>query len=240
MELRRFLRLLQQKWLLIVVVMIVGGVIGYVVTPRHTLYRTTAELYVGQLEFAQNPNDLFLENQIGQVEASYAVMIPSPVIASKAIALTGVPRSTGTVVGETKAAVVLNTNLLTVSVTDPNPVVAEELANGISNAFVNQIKSYQPGASAGVGTVPTEPAYVYQTAGLPTVPLPWSATRHAVLGAVFGIVTAVLLILLLDYLDVTVKTAEELEKRLGVPVLGMVPLTSGPLDQVGLLEQVGR
>ena len=48
-------------------------------------------------------------------------------------------------------------------------------------------------------------------------------TKKFVLGALFGFVIAALIVLVLDYLDVTVKSPEELERRVGLPVLGIVP-----------------
>lgn len=234
MELRRYLRLLRQRILLIILTAAVGAAAGWLASPRTALYRTQAELYVGSLELGQNLQQLYAENQIAPIEESYAQMIPSAVIAQKAIALTGAGRSVGQVISETKATVVTATNLLLVTVTDPNPVVAQQLANGMSNSFVDQIKSDTPGSAPAVGTVPTEPAYVFQDAGLPSVPLATSAKRNAILGGVLGFVAASLFVLLLDYLDITVKSPADVERRLGVPVLGVVPRSRVPLGRAEL------
>jgi hypothetical protein len=47
------------------------------------------------------------------------------------------------------------------------------------------------------------------------------------LSAIFGLLASVALVLLLDYLDLTVKTADDLERRSGLPVLGVIPLVPG-------------
>jgi capsular polysaccharide biosynthesis protein len=44
-----------------------------------------------------------------------------------------------------------------------------------------------------------------------------------VLGLLFGLMAAVGLVLLLDYMDLTVKSPEDLERRLDLPVLGTIP-----------------
>jgi capsular polysaccharide biosynthesis protein len=227
MELRRYLRLLRQRILLILVTTIVGAAAGYLASPRQAVYQTQAELYVGSLQVGLQ--QLYAQNQVGIIAASYAEMIPSAVIAQKALALTGAPRTAGQVISETKAAVIPDTSLLVVTVRDPNPVVAQELANGMSTAFVDQIQSDRPGTQAQVGTVPTEPAYVFQDAYLPSAPLSTSAKRNAILGGVLGLVASSLFVLLLDYLDITVKDPADLERRLGVPVLGVVPRLRVPL-----------
>ncbi len=224
MELRRYLDLLRRRWPLIAACLVVGAVIGYWSAPRSTSYRSTAQLYVGTRSLAQDPTQLYAEPGLNQVVATFAQKIPSPAFAERAISSTAVPRSVGTVLAETSAAVVPDTTLIDVTVTDPNPAVAQKLANGISDAFVAQIQDYEPGTPAGPGSVPIEPAYVFQPGSLPGAPLPDGVTRHVVLGGIFGLIAAVLAVLLLEHLDVTVRSPERIERRLGLPVLGVVPL----------------
>lgn len=214
--------------------MLVGAAIGYVTTSRVAYYRTSSEIYVGTLAFGSNPSQLYVEPGLDQVELTYADMITEPVIAEKAVAETGVPRAAGTVAAETKAAVIADTNLIVVTVTDTDPVVATKIANGVADAFVASVQSYSPTATAGPGTVPSEPAEVFQGAGIPLRPLPTGLGRKVILGGVFGAVVAILLVLLLDYLDITIKSPDELERRLDLPVLGVVPLLSSSPETVAV------
>jgi capsular polysaccharide biosynthesis protein len=218
---------------LVLITMLVGAAVGWVTTSRVAEYRTTAELYVGSRDLVQDPSQLYLEPGLNQVVATFATMIPSAVIAEKAVTATGVPRSAGTVVSETKANVVANTNLIDVTVTDVSPTVAEALANGISNAFVAQVQDYEPGTGS-VGSVPSEPAYVFQDAYLPSTPLSSGLTRKVLVGVVFGFVISVLLVLLLDYLDISVKGPDELERRLDLPVLGVVPFNRSLTERMNV------
>lgn len=231
MELRRYLRLVRRRWLFLVVTIAVGVLAGYLVTPQAALYRADAVLYVGPGQLTGNPTELYALPGLNQILYTFTQMIPNPVIEQKAILATGVSRSPQQATGETKATLVTGSNLITVAVTDRDPLVAQRLANGVSDAFVSQIQSYSPGTSAGPGTVPVEPAYVFQKASLPVAPLSNGLTRHVELGAIFGFVTAVALILLLDYIDITVRNPEDLENKLDLPVLGIIPL------RVGLVER---
>ena len=231
MELRRYLRLLRQRWLLILVSVIVGAAAGYLVTPRTAVYRANAVLYVGDRQLTNNPAELYALPGLDQILYTFTQMIPNPVIAQKAILATGVSRSPQEATSETKATLVTGSNLITVAVTDRDPLVAQRLANGMSNAFVSQIQNYEPGTSAGLGTVPVEPAYVFQAATLPVAPLSTGLARHVALGAIFGFVVSVALVLLLDYLDITVRNPEDLEKKLDLPVLGIVPLRLSPFER---------
>lgn len=199
MELRRYVKLFAKWWILIVVTAVVGCGVAYATTSHAVAYSATAEIYVGNRHPAQDPIQLEEVNGFDQILQTYAAMIPSTVFAKKAVATTGVPRSPGAVAAETTASVVTNTDLVTVTVTDPDPGVAAELANGMATAFVNQIQA-TPASPTSSGVVPQEPAYMFETAGVPASALPTGLGRRLILGGVFGLIVAALAVLLIDYL----------------------------------------
>lgn len=210
--------------------MVAGAAVGYVTTSRTPDYTATATIYVGAVNLGADETQLFAQAGLDDVVASFAAMIPSPVIAQKAINETHVDRYSGEVAASTVAVVEPSTSLIAVSVTDVNAATAIRLANGVSNAFVNQVSQYQSSDTAPTGTRPNEPAYVFQNA-VSAVESSTGLIRALILGILFGLIIAVLAILLLDYLDVTIKSPEELERRVGLPVLGIIPLLSSlPLD----------
>jgi capsular polysaccharide biosynthesis protein len=217
--------------MLITVSILVGVASGYLITPRTTLYRATALLYVGERQLQSNPTELYALPGLNQILFTFTQMIPNPVITQKAVSATGIPRSADQVSSETKATDITGSNLISVAVTDTDPLVAQRLANSVSDAFVSQIQHYEPGASAGPGTVPLEPAYVFQEASLPVAPLSSGLSRHLALGGIFGFVVAVAIVLLLDYLDITVRTPEDLESKLGLTVLGVIPLRTNYVER---------
>jgi capsular polysaccharide biosynthesis protein len=153
-------------------------------------------------------------------------MIPSPVIAQRALEKDHLDRQAGAVAANTVATVDPGTDLIDVTVSDADPSDAKTLANGVATAFVSQITHYQSSGTTGgtqLGSVPNEPAYVFQEATSASV-APNGVVRKTLIGALFGLIIAILLTFLLDYLDLTIKSPEELEERLGLQVLGVVPL----------------
>ena len=231
MELRRYFNLIRRRMALVIVAVIVGGLAGYLFTSRTPSYTATATIYVGSTDLAADQEQLSVQSGLNEVVATFASMIPSPVIAQRALDKTHIERGAGAVAASTAATVVFGTDLIDVAVTDAKPTDAIRLANGVSNAFVSQISHYQTASassgttptSAAPGSVPNEPAYVFQDA-TSAVRSSSGVERKMLLGALFGLVIAILLIFLLDYLDVTIKSPEELERRVGLPVLGIVPL----------------
>jgi receptor protein-tyrosine kinase len=215
----------------VVALVAAGAVIGYATTSRTPEYTASTLVYVGAQNLGVNDTQLFAQSGLDEVVASFALMIPSPVIAQRAIDATHVNRFSGEVAANTVTLVEPSTSLISVSVTDTNPTVAVRLANGVSNAFVNQVSKYQTTngstktgtTTPSAGTRPNEPAYVFQNA-VNAVKKSSGLTRKVILGALFGLVLAILIVLMLDYLDITIKSPEELERRVGLPVLGIIPL----------------
>ncbi|HWG72590.1 MAG TPA: hypothetical protein VG184_00900 [Acidimicrobiales bacterium] len=231
MELRRYLAIVARRWLLIIVTVVLALGVAYLVTPRTSLYTAQSTIVVGPRQYSTTSFPANLSgNQVAGLQVlmlTYADLIASAPIAADAIALTHAPRAVGTVVAETKASPALDTQILTVTVTDPNPAVAQELATGVADAFVAKVNPLSPTAPAAAGAVPEIPAYVFEPAGLPTSPQSTGLGSRLVTAAIFGLLAAVLLAILLEYLDVTLNSPDDAERRLELPVLGVLPYLPG-------------
>lgn len=69
----------------------------------------------------------------------------------------------------------------------------------------------------------TSDVYVVDSAYLPTVPIKPNKKTLILIAGFLAIMVGFGLTILLEYMDTTVKTAEELENLLGVPVIGSIP-----------------
>ena len=230
MELRRFVTLLRQRMLLIALILLASLAAGYTATPRTALYRSQVILFTG----VSVPNAGALFNataQYGQqlLASTFAAMIPSESVAQSALQASGEARSAAQVASETKASVIPGTDLIRLTVTDVNPVVAQHLANAIAAQFVALMYKIDPVSQTLTGSGPlVSPISITQPASFPVVPLSNGLTRNLTLSGIFGLVVAIGLVLLLDYLDISVRTPEDLERQLGLPVLGAIPYVERP------------
>ena len=227
MELRRLWRLIWRRKFLVSTIIVVALVAGYGITPRKALYQASTTLFVGAAEYASGgvfSNDLLLGQE--QLAITFATMVPTLTNATVAVQSTGVPRTPQHVVDETTSTVITGTSLIKVTVTDTDPVVAQRLANGIGTAFASQMLRLDPITSTITGQAPSplSPVSISQEATLPRAPVANGLDRNLILSGLFGLLFAVALILVLDYLDLSVRTPEDLEERAGLPVLGIIPL----------------
>ncbi|MDQ2724136.1 MAG: hypothetical protein M3Y36_01355 [Actinomycetota bacterium] len=219
MPLRRILIILRYRLLLLVVLVIVGLAAAYLGTSRTANYRAQATVLMGSTPTTINPT---LEFGQALLATTLAEVVPTPTVVGKAVAATKAPRTVGGVVAATKASVIPGSNLIKITVTDRDPVVAQTLTNGIADVFVSGAQLLAP-----VTTTPGEPkvtpARVAEPATLPSSPVATNLDRNVALGGLAGLLIAVAVILLLDFLGLSARTPRELEAELDLPVLGIVP-----------------
>jgi len=73
------------------------------------------------------------------------------------------------------------------------------------------------------GGLETNNVQVIEKAGVPTIPVKPRQAFNFVVGGVFGLLVGVALAFVFEYLDATVRTVEDVEAKLGLPVLAVVP-----------------
>lgn len=225
MELRRYLSLLRSRRLVILLIACVGLLGAFATTPQTTTYTASSTLYVGS-RLIGTQTDLSGDESIAleRLSRTFAIMIETPTIAAQALARTNVDRSVEEISDATTALSQFGTQLLTISVTDADPAIASSLANGLADSFVEAVQNYEPESpNQAEGALPTLPAYLFERATLPTDPNPNNLLFNLVIGLVIGTLTGVGLVLLLDYLDITVRDVYSAEDRLELPVLGVIP-----------------
>ncbi|RJP84270.1 MAG: polysaccharide biosynthesis tyrosine autokinase [Desulfobacteraceae bacterium] len=74
--------------------------------------------------------------------------------------------------------------------------------------------------------------WIVENADIPASPITKGPFRTLMIGIFISLAAGIGLAFFLDYMDNTVKTAEDAEARLGLPVLGMVPLMKDPKENI--------
>lgn len=113
-----------------------------------------------------------------------------------------------------------NSRILEITVTDPSPerakLIADEIAD-VGGAFISEKMDQDPPSVIQYG-------YVSRNAVSPNI------LMNTVLGAAIGAVFAMVIVILTYLLNDTVMTAEDIERKLGMNVLGTLPLEEMEYD----------
>ena len=203
---------------------------GFLITPRQAIYTAEARLYVGERSIDVDPTSLDISNDrfagLGFLANSYATMLSTRTAAERALAESGV----GLTVEEAEAAITAFAEpaslLITLQVRDTDPSIARSLANGLADSFVELLQDQENQLALPSDADVPPPVSVFEYAVLPTTPLPSSLFRNLILSSMFGLLVAIGVVVLLEYLDLTIRSADDAQHRLHLPALGAIPLDS--------------
>jgi capsular polysaccharide biosynthesis protein len=222
-ELRRYLSVLRRHALLVLVVIVAGVASGYAVTSGSKVYEASAVLFVQPTATA--PNAITQQVQSDPIVAAqmaaitYSVLIRSQTTAALAVKRTNVPRTPAQIVSETTALPEGTTTLVLIQVKDADPAIAAQVANGMANASIEEIKGLEtPQTNA------PQPVSLFQSATVPLTPLPSKLKHNMELFGILGVIVAGALAMLLEYLDVTIRGVVDAQRHIELPVLGAVPM----------------
>ena len=104
-------------------------------------------------------------------------------------------------------------DVTTITVSDPIPSRAYEIANHVTGVMMEYITD----------TARLDNVQLLNPAQMPTRPVNQRTTLNMAVAFVLAMMIAVALAFLFEHLDNTIKTSDDVQKYLGVPVLGVIP-----------------
>ncbi len=123
-----------------------------------------------------------------------------------------------------KVELVPDTELISIIVTSPDPQLASEIANEV--ARVSMEKIYE--------TMSVENIRVVEKARVSKEPFSPKITINVIMAFSIGLMAALAITLLSDYLDRTIKDPSEVTELLDLPIIGIIPKTED--EKVNLIE----
>ena len=207
---------LKKRWILIVSITLVATLISgilsfFVIKPT---YETSTKVFIGKEESnleGYNSNDIQMYQKLLQ---TYAETIKTNEVVQAAINSTN---NTDLTVPAVKGALtvtpVSDTQILQIKYQNKNPEVAKEILEGITNEFVILAKELVPNGNV----------RVIEAVQLPENPVAPNKKMNVAIAFLLGLMVSVGLVFLIEYLDNTFKSKEELERELDIPVVGIIP-----------------
>ncbi|MDW0116291.1 Wzz/FepE/Etk N-terminal domain-containing protein [Sporosarcina thermotolerans] len=189
-----------------------AGVISYqLLTP---VYQASTQILVNQQKGVQNQfNTQDIQTNL-QLINTYNVIIKSPAILSKVIEDLDLSTTLATLNGKITVNSAQNSQVVNVSVQDSSPNMAVEIANTTAEVFRVEIQKLM-----NVDNVTILSPAVLSNNPSPIKPDPF---LNMAIAAVIGLMLGVGIAFLLEYLDTTLKTEQDVEELLGLPIIGLV------------------
>ncbi len=205
--------LLLHKWKLLFVALLVGSVLGgaYCSFLLETTYRAEASLYITSSESLLSFSELQLSSALTE---DYAYIIKSRTVLERVIDELGLDmgyKQLGDLVGVTNPD---SSHVISITVTTSDPEMSRNIANSLLNVSVEQINQI-----VGNGM----PSVIDESVIRAVVTQKPSMAKNIVLGAMLGFVLVAGILIVRMLMDTTIKSEDDVERYLGVPLLSSIP-----------------
>jgi protein tyrosine kinase modulator len=214
-DLARVLRM--RLWVILLVVVVVVGVAVVASLWQTPKYEASAMLLVGQEQ--GNGQDTNLGGAVSGLQAltqTMIIAIDTPRVADEAIRRLGLKMSSDQLLHDLTIQQVESSQFIQLTYTSTDPERAAQIVN-----TVGQVSSERIAAASATANNIT--ATVYQKAEVPDHPSSPDPLRNGLLAGVLGLMLGVGLALLMEYLDNSWRSPEEVEQISGVPTFAIIP-----------------
>ena len=225
MDLQEYVRIVRQRWLLIVLTTLATVGVGLGLTLQATpTYESTSRLFVSTP--ASDTGDAYQGGQFsGQRVQSYAELLTGQEISRRVIEKLNLNETPRVLAARITAAAKPGSVVLSITVTDVSASRAQKLAQTTAEVFVGYVAEVE--TPVGKSTAPVK-ASIVDPATKPTVPVSPRPLRNVILALLLGLMGGTALAIGRDVLDTRIRSVEGLRRAVGeVPLLGTIHFDKG-------------
>lgn len=219
MELHEYLNILKKRWSLIVVITLIATLISgvasyFIIKPT---YKSDISVIIGKQDAGdaktttQNYNDVMMYQKLVK---TYSELVKSRTVAENAIQKLSLNMKAEQLQGMVSVAPKGDTEFLTITVKSKDAKQAMEIANQLAVSL----------KEVSLNIKKVDNVQILDPAELPTSPDNPKPKLNMAIALFLGLMVSVGVVFLLEYLDNTVKSPEDIEKLLGIPVIGTIPV----------------
>lgn len=206
---------LKKRWLMIVTITLIATIISaalsfFVIKPK---YEATTKVFIGKDEGdnqAYNQNDVLMYQKLMK---TYSEAIKTKDLVSRSLQGTSLELKPEDVLANLTVSPVTDTQILQIKYKSNNPQEAKVVIQELTDEFIKTSKELVPN-----GNIKT-----IEEVQLPENPISPNKKMNIAIAFLLGLMVSVGLAFLLEFLDNTFKSKEQLERELDIPVIGVIP-----------------
>ena len=214
LNLKELFRYIVSKFyvVLIVLAIVLAGGEFYALAIKTPMYNSTTKLVLTEQKTNTviTTNDVTLSNNLVK---TYSEIVKSRDVLSKVIDELKLGMSVDQLAEKINVSSVTNTQLINVTVSDKDAEMAQKIANSVAKVFKAEI----------VTLYKIDNVQIVDKATAATVPYNVNYTKQTIEYALAGLAAGIGIVLLMFYLDNTIKNSQTVENKTGLVVLGVVP-----------------
>lgn len=215
-DLREYFAIIKKRFWIIaiitVIAMVVSGVISFFMLSPVYESKSTLIVNTEKNEDTQMiTGDQFSVSQ--KLAVTYGEIIKSRAVLESVISNLKLDSEYEDLVEKITVSPVKDTQIISISVQDTNPKKARDIANEIPKVFEKEVKRITK----------ANDIQVIDKAILPENPIKPNKMMNVAIAAVLGMMIGLFVVFVLEYLDNKIKTPQDVEKHLDLPILGVIP-----------------
>ncbi|MED4044789.1 Wzz/FepE/Etk N-terminal domain-containing protein [Priestia aryabhattai] len=215
-SLRDLFQLLRKRLWLIALITIIAATFSavisfFVLTP---VYQTNTQILVNQAKSEQQLYNAGAMQTNVQLISTYNDIIKSPAILDKVISKLNLDSSATSLSGQIQVTSSENSQVAQITVQDTDPKRATEIANTTASVFQKEVPKIM-----NIDNVSILSKADFAASQSPVKPQP---ILNIIIGLVVGLIAGLGLSFLLEYLDNTIKTEQDIESTLSLPIMGVI------------------
>ena len=204
-----------QIFIVVILFTIAGAVYSYgLKTPTYTAYTTLVLAMSNSKE--NNAEDSITTTDItlnSKLVSTYSELAKSKSTVKKVITNLGIDESVSAVQNAVKVTAVEGTEVIKISVTHPNPTYSSKIANEMAEVFSEKVQEIYK-----INNIT-----IVDEAETPSGPSNISHTKDLLLFAMMGLAISAAYVFIINMLDNTIKSTDDIEKGFNIPVLITIP-----------------
>ena len=216
-SIEEIINILLKRWKMILSITLLAtltaGIVSFfVIAPK---YEASTKVFIGKEKTDskdQNYNNSDIQ-MYQQLLKTYAEVIKTNALVEKAINAEGFDLTSKDVLAGLTVTPAANTQILEITYISKDRNLSKEVLDSITNQFIK----------TSTDLIPNGNVKIVEPAELPENPASPNKKLNIAIAFLLGIMISVGLAFLLEFLDNTFKSKDQLEQILGVPVIGAIP-----------------
>lgn len=221
LDLREITAVLLDKIAIIILVSIICTAIAFIYTKFMVspTYKSSTSIYVTNAQQTESDQvNLSAIQSSSYLTKDYVVLTKSRPVLESVIDELKLGMTTDELLGTISVSSATETRIITISATSTDPWKAKSIADAMREAAIEQITR----------VVGKDTVQKIDDANTPKSPVGPNLKLNLIIGFLAGFVITVIIIIVRYMLDDSIKVEEDVEKYLGISVLGAIPMTETP------------
>lgn len=221
MELRDYLRILRQSWVLIVLLTLLGigagAAYSIITTPK---FSSSAKVFVST-SAGSTVSELQQGNTFTQQRVkTYADLATTPIVLLPVIEELSLETSAQDLAQQITATAPLDTSLIEITAMDADPELAAAVATAVSDSLTQVVQTIEASEAEDGTTRSAVKLTLVQHAAVPEAPVSPNVPLNVALGGLVGLALGIGIAVLRETLDTRIRNERDVELVTDTPIIG--------------------